>query len=102
MLEELRKIKKSLEREGLHKLVLFGSRARGDAEDNSDWDFLVLVSHNDRCFDDMFDRYGWPLIKCGMEHDEDISVHLYSLDEWESYRDSSLLYYNVVKEGVEI
>ena len=27
--------------------ILFGSRARGDASEESDWDFLVLSSNND-------------------------------------------------------
>jgi len=27
----------------LDKIILFGSRARGDAKPDSDWDFLVLV-----------------------------------------------------------
>ncbi|MEP7231321.1 MAG: nucleotidyltransferase domain-containing protein [Ginsengibacter sp.] len=26
-------------------VILFGSRARGDAESDSDWDFLVLTQH---------------------------------------------------------
>ena len=33
---------------GLHALVLFGSRARGDADATSDWDFGYLA---DRAFD---------------------------------------------------
>src|SRR5437762_6297304 len=29
----------------LHQLLLFGSRARGDAQDGSDYDMLVVVDH---------------------------------------------------------
>ena len=29
----------------LAEVILFGSRARGDARDDSDWDFLVLTSY---------------------------------------------------------
>lgn len=29
----------------LHQIILFGSRARGDAQDGSDYDMLVVVDH---------------------------------------------------------
>jgi predicted nucleotidyltransferase len=38
-------IKEEIESKGLKviKIILFGSRARGDAKEDSDWDFLVVV-----------------------------------------------------------
>jgi len=38
-------IKEEIENKGLKviKIILFGSRARGDAKEDSDWDFLVVV-----------------------------------------------------------
>lgn len=31
-------------------IILFGSRARGDAENDSDWDFLILTKQKDTDF----------------------------------------------------
>jgi len=43
----LEKIKEAvLNQEPAAEIVLFGSRARKDFEDSSDWDFLVLVDGN--------------------------------------------------------
>ena len=87
--------------DNIKKVVLFGSRARGDAQTDSDWDLLILLNKSAGFIQD-FDMYGYPFIECGMKNNEDVNVHLYSFDEWESYKDKSLFYYNVNKEGVEI
>lgn len=33
--------------DGTASVILFGSRARGDAANDSDWDFLILTWHTD-------------------------------------------------------
>ncbi len=49
MLEEAKAIKnairETLSREGIEKVrvIIFGSRARGDFQKSSDWDLLVLI-----------------------------------------------------------
>ena len=83
------------------KMFLFGSQARGDALEDSDWDLLILLKKS-AGFKEDFDMYGYPFIECGMNNNEDVNVHLYTVDEWETYKDRSLLYYNVNKEGIEL
>lgn len=41
-------IREEIERRNVHivEIFLFGSRARGDFDINSDWDFLVIVGDN--------------------------------------------------------
>jgi|YNPMSStandDraft_1061717.scaffolds.fasta_scaffold35369_2 predicted nucleotidyltransferase len=41
-------IKGEIENRGLKivKIILFGSRARGEANEDSDWDFLIVVDKN--------------------------------------------------------
>jgi len=41
-------INKAFEKEGVRvlKIILFGSRARGDFSKDSDWDFLVIIDRN--------------------------------------------------------
>ena len=50
--------------QGSH-LLLYGSRARGDYNSNSDWDLLVLLNreHNS----DDFDTISYPLMEMGFD-----------------------------------
>ena len=84
------------------RMILFGSQARGDAREDSDWDLLVLLSKSTGSFKEDFDRYGYPFIECGMNNNEDVNIYLYSMDEWETYKDRSMFYHNVNREGIEI
>jgi uncharacterized protein len=43
----------------LHRLVLFGSRARGDAETESDYDVLVVVAQLSRQIRTTISRCAW-------------------------------------------
>lgn len=43
----------------LHSLVLFGSRARGDADLDSDYDVLVVVERLDRSLQMTISRCAW-------------------------------------------
>lgn len=48
MKEKIKKIiNQVLEEKGinLERIILFGSRARGDFKENSDWDLLIIVSN---------------------------------------------------------
>jgi uncharacterized protein len=51
----LRRLKAELERlygDRLERVLLFGSRARGDARPDSDWDVTVFLRGYDRNFDE--------------------------------------------------
>ena len=98
-LDELRQVRRSIEPQ--FKMVLFGSRARYDYSEASDWDLLLIVE-SAGSFSKDFVKYGMPLIECGIRNNEEVNVHIYSRQEWESYKEKSLLYYNVSKEGIEI
>ncbi|MBQ3833136.1 MAG: nucleotidyltransferase domain-containing protein, partial [Bacteroidales bacterium] len=43
------------------ELYLYGSRARGDYRDDSDWDLLLLLDKQKNEFDD-FDKYAYPIM----------------------------------------
>jgi predicted nucleotidyltransferase len=48
MKEKIKKIiNQVLEEKGINveRIILFGSRARGDFKENSDWDLLIIVSN---------------------------------------------------------
>lgn len=62
-------------------LWLYGSRARGDAHEGSDWDLLVLLNKPQKEFSD-FDRYSYPLIELGASLGVPVSAHIYTTEEW--------------------
>lgn len=82
------------------RAVLFGSRARGDARADSDWDVLVLLDKERITPADM-DEVGYPLRELGWEMDAEINPVLYTVRDWESRRHTPF-YKNVEREGVAL
>ena len=74
-------------------LYLYGSRARGDYQEDSDWDLLLLldkpkVEHED------FAKYSYPFVEKGWDMGEDIRPHAYTKAEWFN-GPHAMFYYNV-------
>ena len=63
------------------ELYLYGSRARNDWHEGSDWDLLVLLD-KPRLEHEDFDKYSFPFIEMGWDIGEDIRPHAYTKDEW--------------------
>ena len=82
------------------KMILFGSQARGDAHDESDWDLLVLLNRKKRSFSEDYNEYGYPFSEIGDKYGTFVSVIIRNNKEWETR--PSLLKYNIEKEGIEI
>ena len=62
-------------------LYRYGSRARNDWHEGSDWDLLVLLD-KPRLEHEDFDKYSFPFIEMGWDIGEDIRPHAYTKDEW--------------------
>ena len=79
---------------------LFGSRARGDARPDSDWDILILID-GERATGADFEKYAYPFVNYGWSIGEQINPLIYSFSDWNN-RSISLFYKNVQTEGVSL
>ena len=80
--------------------ILFGSRARGDARRNSDWDVLILLD-KDRVTSADIDEISYPIRELGWQIDEMINPIMFTTKEWEA-KSFRPFYNNVMKEGVAL
>ncbi|MDE6125532.1 MAG: nucleotidyltransferase domain-containing protein [Muribaculaceae bacterium] len=64
------------------RLALYGSRARGDARPDSDWDLHILVPGDEKIPLRLWDSYAWPLADIGLLMGEIINPRLYSFAGW--------------------
>ena len=78
------------------KLYLYGSRARGDAREDSDWDLLLLLDQS-YSHADAFNKYVYPIMERGFDMWQYFSIQTYTRDEWAN-GPHALFYYNVEKD----
>jgi predicted nucleotidyltransferase len=93
ILQQIQQLGRQLLPEDAH-LLLYGSRARGDYHEGSDWDLLVLLNRPQEASD--FQNIAYPLMELGFDLGEYFSVHTYSQQEWDSM--SFLPYYKNVEQ----
>jgi len=82
------------------KVILFGSQARGDANEESDWDILILLDKQKITNEDFYE-FASPLVELGWSIDKTISPIMYTFDDWQK-RHFTPFYKNVAKEGIMI
>lgn len=97
ILEKVRRAIPGLIPEGA-KLSLFGSRARGDASSESDWDFLLLLDKPKIELND-YAVFAYPLVRMGWDMGEFFSVKIYSLSDWQR-RKGTPFYKNVEQDQI--
>jgi len=80
------------------KIILFGSRARNDANTNSDWDILILLNKQ-KVEPSDFDTISYPLYELGWSLGENFSSKIYTTLDWQK-REFTPFYKNVESEGI--
>ncbi len=83
------------------EVILFGSHARGQSNEESDWDILILIDRPkaNRSIEDM---YRSEMFELELELGEPISTFVYSKTDWESKFLFTPLYQNIKKEGIKL
>ena len=82
------------------RVLLYGSRARGTAREDSDWDLLIILNKAAIEQSD-YDNISYLFFISGLEEGQLFSPVLYTKKEWEE-REMSLFHYNVDKDGIII
>lgn len=82
------------------KVLLFGSQARGDAREDSDWDILILLN-KEKLNNEDHDRYSYPLMELGWMIDQQIHPILYTMKDWQK-RHATPFYHNVEQDSIVV
>ncbi len=98
--EILTKIKnfiRELYQQELDKIILFGSRARGDYRPDSDWDILIVLK-NGFNYSEEIEKTSDFLCQLSLKYDLVISRSF--TNSWEYANSKSPFFLNVKKEGI--
>jgi predicted nucleotidyltransferase len=80
-------------------VMLYGSRARGDYKNNSDWDFLIILNQNVN--EKLKDEIRNELFEMELESNQVISSIIHSKQNWNNLSITPL-YKNIYKEGIRL
>jgi uncharacterized protein len=100
--EIIRRIKSGISaKDPKAEIYLYGSRARGDNRQDSDWDILVITPQNKITFDYEYNLRD-PIIDLELDSGQVISVLVYSKSDWTTKMPHTPLFLNIKREGIKI
>ena len=88
------------EKYGVERVYLFGSRARGDARPDSDWDVLVLLDKEKITSDD-HDNISYSLFDLGLDYKELVNTVLFTKKDWQDNR-IAVFRHNVLEDAIPL
>ena len=99
VLNQIRQVAKDTAPQG-SMVLLFGSRATGQARKDSDWDILIVLPKNQLQQAD-YDQVSYPLVELGWTLGEQINPIVYTKQEWEA-NSITPFYDNVQRDGISL
>ncbi len=81
------------------RVILFGSRAREDNNEDSDWDFLILTDLN--ITRELKNRFSDAMFDAELETGEVLTGIVQDFNSWDNYSNTPI-FRNILAEGVEI
>ena len=98
----LRKITNTVkEKDSSAEIILYGSRARGTAHPESDWDLLILLNSG-KVSRKTEQEFRHALIDIELETGEAISTFVFSKSDWENLYNITSLYESIKNEGIHL
>lgn len=98
----LKQLKQELQTiEPTAELILYGSRARGNAKPDSDWDLLLLVQKKELSHEEQL-KLRRPFTLKELELAEVLSLQVFNTTEWHSRFAITPFYQNVQKDSIAI
>ena len=89
--------------EDVRQIIVYGSRARGDFNEDSDLDIIVLVDIRDNeTMVEYRKKMNLLASRFGLEHDIMISISVKRLDLFELQKEYLPFYKNVINEGIQL
>jgi len=83
------------------RIILYGSRARGDFRLDSDWDLLILLTQ-ERITNDIEETITNPLYDLEIDYGQVISPMIYSIKDWNNIYSITPFFKNVMREGISL
>lgn len=88
--------------DNIHKILLYGSYARGDYDEESDMDIMVIIE----CTQEQIEKYRSRMSKyasrISLEFDLEVSIVLKDRDTFYKYQNILPFYRNVLSDGIEL
>lgn len=85
----------------INEVILFGSQANGTANEDSDYDILIILNndYDQHLYDAIFDC----IFETGLEYNILFDMHIVSTNEMEhTIRGAEPIFHNAIKNGVHV
>lgn len=100
LIKQIKASSKQLFPEGT-SLWLFGSRARGDNREDSDWDTLVLLNREGRATGKNDDETGYPLKELFWQLGQDVNTIIQTSSKWQQ-KSFTPFYKNLMQDAIAL
>ncbi len=86
--------------QAIKNIVMYGSFARGDFDDESDIDFAAIVEGERQVLQEQLEKVWDKASDIGLEYDAVVSPVVIPYEEFLEYKDKLPYYRNIDKEGI--